>query len=55
MSKDAPRTDDAAALKRRVGELRTELSGLGPLMRGSLVVIGTRNKQPYFSVNISSR
>ena len=24
---------------------------LGPLMRGSVVVIGTRNKQSYFSLN----
>lgn len=55
MSNDDPPTDDAAALKRRVGELRKELSRLGPLLRGSLVVIGTRNKQPYFSVNIQRK
>jgi hypothetical protein len=55
MSNDDRRTDDAPALKRRVGELRKELSRLGPLMRGSLVVIGTRNKQPYFSVNIKRK
>lgn len=55
MSKDAPQAADAAALKRRVGELSKELSRLGPLMRGSLVVIGTRNKQPYFSVNIQRK
>ena len=55
MPKNEPRTDDAAAVKRRVGELRKELSRLGPLMRGSLVVIGTRNKQPYFSVNIKHK
>jgi hypothetical protein len=24
---------------------------LGPFMRGTVVVIGTRNKQPYFSLN----
>jgi hypothetical protein len=36
MSKDDPQTEDAAALKRRVGELRKELRRLGPLMRGSL-------------------
>ena len=53
MSADDRRADDAAALKRRVSELPKELSRLGPLMRGSLVVIGTRNKQPYFSVNIT--
>lgn len=44
--------DDVMVLRRRVNELRRELCRLGPLMRGSLVVIGTRNKQPYFSVNI---
>lgn len=43
---------EATTLKRRVAELHKELGRLGPLMRGSLVVIGTRNKQPYFSVNI---
>ncbi len=55
MSADDARGDDAVALKRRVSELRKELSGLGPVMRGSLVVIGTRNKQPYFSVNIKRK
>lgn len=55
MSKDALQPDDAAAIKRRLGELRKELRGLGPLMRGSVVVIGTRNKQPYFSVNIKRK
>lgn len=55
MGKDALQTDDAAAIKRRAGELRKELRELGPLMRGSVVVIGTRNKQPYFSVNIKRK
>lgn len=55
MSKNVSQIDDAEALKRRVGELREELSRLGPLMRGSVVVIGTRNKQPYFSVNIKRK
>ena len=31
--------------------LRSEMAALGPVMRGSVVVIGTRNKQPYFSLN----
>ena len=47
--------DGAAALKRRVSELRKELRGLGPRMCGSVVGIGTRNKQPYFSVNIKRK
>jgi len=35
---------DAEALQRRMSEL-------GPLMRGSVVRIGTKNKQYYFSLN----
>ena len=38
-------------MKRRVGILQKQLGDLGPFMRGSVVVIGTRNKQPYFSLN----
>ena len=38
-------------LNRRVKALQNQLGKLGPLMRGSVVVIGTRNKQPYFSLN----
>ena len=39
----------------KVGMLRQELAALGPVMRGSVVVIGTRNKQPYFSLNKDSK
>ena len=42
---------DAARMKRRVRTLQRQLGALGPVMRGSVVVIGTRNKQPYFSLN----
>ncbi|MFQ5772341.1 MAG: hypothetical protein ACE5HX_17530 [bacterium] len=38
-------------LNRRVKTLQNQLAKLGPLMRGSVVIIGTRNKQPYFSLN----
>ena len=38
-------------MKRRVATLQRQLGALGPVMRGSVVVIGTRNKQPYFSLN----
>ena len=38
-------------MKRRIKTLQNQLGKLGPLMRGSVVVIGTRNKQPYFSLN----
>jgi hypothetical protein len=42
-------------MQQRVGTLREELGRLGPVMRGSVVVIGTRNKQPYFSLNKDKR
>jgi hypothetical protein len=42
-------------MQRRVRKLQEELGQLGPVMRGSVVVIGTRNKQPYFSLNKDKR
>lgn len=42
---------ELAKMKRRVQTLQNQLGRLGPVMRGSVVVIGTRNKQPYFSLN----
>ncbi len=42
---------DLTRMKRRVTTLQKQLGNLGPVMRGSVVVIGTRNKQPYFSLN----
>ena len=38
-------------MKRKVRTLQRRLASLGPVMRGSVVVIGTRNKQKYFSLN----
>jgi hypothetical protein len=42
---------DATKMKRRVKTLQGRLGTLGPVMRGSVVVIGTRYKQSYFSLN----
>lgn len=42
---------EVAKMKRRVKALQKQLSQLGPVMRGSVVLIGTRNKQFYFSLN----
>jgi len=42
-------------MKRQIRKLQEELGQLGPVMRGSVVVIGTRNKQPYFSLNKDKR
>jgi hypothetical protein len=45
----------SADMMRRIGTLQKELGRVGPVMRGSVVVIGTRNKQPYFSLNKDNR
>ena len=42
-------------MRRRVRKLQADMGKLGPVMRGSVVVIGTRNKQPYFSLNKDKR
>lgn len=42
---------EIAKMKRRVKTLQRQLGRLGPVMRGSVVVIGARNKQSYFSLN----
>lgn len=42
---------EIARMKRRVKTLQKQLGQLGPVMRGSIVFIGTRNKQFYFSLN----
>lgn len=42
---------ETAKARRRVKALQKQLGLLGPVMRGSVVVIGTRNKQSYFSLN----
>ena len=42
---------ELARTRRRLRALHRELAALGPIMRGSVVVIGTRSKQPYFSLN----
>lgn len=38
-------------LRNRLKYLEKKLGNIGSVMRGSLVVIGTKNKQPYFSLN----
>jgi len=38
-------------MKRRIKTLQKQLGQLVPVMRGSVVFIGTRNKQPCFSLN----
>jgi hypothetical protein len=40
---------------RKIRALHKEMSKVGTVMRGTVVVIGTRNKQPYFSLNKDKR
>lgn len=42
---------EIAEMKRKVKNLQKIMAELGPVMRGSVVKIGTRNKQFYFSLN----
>ena len=42
---------EIAQMKRRVKVLQKMLTDLGSVMRGSVVLIGIRNKQYYFSLN----
>lgn len=42
---------EIAKMKRKVKKLQKILAEMGPVMRGSVVLIGTRNKQFYFSLN----
>ena len=42
---------EVVKMQRKVQSLQKALGELGPLMRGSVVVIGTKNKQPYFSLS----
>jgi hypothetical protein len=50
-AKTSRKPPDLDALRTRLVELKAELNSLGVVMRGSVVVIGVRNKQPYFSLN----
>ena len=42
---------EIARMRRRAKSLQKQIVELGPVMRGSVVLIGTRNKQLYFSLN----
>ena len=44
-------TKELKEIRRKIRNVRKEMSKIGPVMHGTVVVIGTRNKQPYFSLN----
>jgi len=42
-------------IRERVAAIQLEIQALGPVMRGSVTVMGDRHKQPYFSVSIKGK
>jgi hypothetical protein len=42
-------------LERKLVQLRDQMFSLFPIMRGSVVEIGNKNKQPHFSLNKSNK
>jgi hypothetical protein len=43
--------EETLAARGRLAELKAEMVALGPVMRGSVTLMGTRTKQFYFSLN----
>jgi hypothetical protein len=42
-------------IEKEIDELMEEVKALGPMMRGSVTIMGTKNKQPYFSVGVRGK
>ena len=42
-------------IREKISNLQKEIRNLGPLMRGSVTLMGKKNKQPYFSVGIQKK
>lgn len=42
---------DIKKLKQKLKELKKQMNEIGNVMRGSVVELGAKNKQPYFSLN----
>lgn len=39
----------------KLRQLQTRIRNIGPLMRGSVTIMGKRHKQPYFSVSMKGK
>ena len=42
-------------IESRLAEINNQIRSLGPIMRGSVTLMGKRNKQPYFSVTVKGK
>ncbi len=46
---------DLERIRERLAAVQADIQAIGPVMRGSVTVMGTRHRQPYFSVSIGGR
>lgn len=46
---------EISELKKELKIIQKELCLVGPIMRGSVTIMGKKNKQPYFSVSIKGK
>ena len=42
-------------IEEKVNQLLEEIHSIGPVMRGSVTMMGKRHKQPYFSVSMKGK
>lgn len=42
-------------IEKQLKQLYKRLKSIGPIMRGSITIMGKKNKQPYFSVSIKGK
>jgi len=42
-------------ISKRLATIQRKIQNMGPVMRGSVTIMGTRHKQPYFSASIKGR
>ena len=47
--------DKKCNLEKDLNSLLDEMGKIGPVMRGSVTIMGKKNKQPYFSVGIKGK
>lgn len=48
-------TQERKKINVKISNLQKEIRDIGPLMRGSVTLMGKKNKQPYFSVGIQKK
>ena len=49
------KSQEERKILKKIEELMGDMQALGPVMRGSVTMMGRRHKQPYFSVSINKK